>query len=109
MSHFADYKLEREGKETIEAPEGFVVFQIEAHQCYIVDIYVAPRFRRTKVATELADMVLDRARSNKCTELLGSVVPSANGSTESLKALLSYGFKLQSAQENFIWFVKEIS
>jgi hypothetical protein len=108
MSYFADYKLEREGKKTIETEEGFAIYMIENKQCYIEDIFVAKEYRMLGAATKIANLVENEAKLLGCTELLGSVVPATKGSTESLKALLAYGFRLLSAKENFIWFLKEI-
>ena len=41
-------------------------------------------------------------------KLFRSVVPQILGSTESLRVLLAYGFKLDSSAVNLIVFVKEI-
>lgn len=108
VSLFGDYIKEREGKRIIEEDYGFVVYQIFNDQCYIEDIFIEKQCRRAGLASELADEVVLKAKECGCKTLLGSVVPTANGATESMKALLAYGFKVQSAKENFIWFSMEI-
>lgn len=107
-SMFADYKFEREGKILLETEHGFAIYMIQANTCYLEDIYIAPDFRKQGHGAKLADMVCAAAKGLGCKTLLGSVVPSAKGSTESLKAFLAYGMRLQSSRDNFIWLEKEI-
>lgn len=108
MSLYADYILEREGKQCIERKHGFITYLASGDDCYIIDFYVTPEARRTGKGTELANLVSQSAKKIGCKRLLGSVVPSTNGCSESMQALLWYGFKLLSARENFILLYKEI-
>lgn len=109
MSHYADYIREREGKETVEDARGFATYSILQDGVYIQEIYVRPEYRKEGVASHFADVIAGVARAKGYKKLFGSVCPSARGSTESLKVLLGYGFKLVSSETNFVWFVKEIS
>jgi GNAT superfamily N-acetyltransferase len=108
VSLLSDYWLEREGRHTVEDERGFATFDIdeESKVCYIVDIYVAPKFRKEGVATQFANQIVDVAVSRGCTTLLGSVDPTCHGATESMKVLLAYGFELQSMGEKLIYFQK---
>ena|ERR1700761_1557905 len=109
MSLFSDYILERECKHTLETPEGFATYVfLPEGRCYIDNIYVVPEQRKTNVASCLADQIAGIAKENGCKILLGSVVPAAKNSTDSLKVLLAYGFKLDSCENNFILFAKDI-
>ena len=108
MSHFAEYKLEREGKRVIETNEGFISYSINGVDCYIEDIFVSKNYRRYGAATRMADFVSKIAKKNGCKLLFGSVVPKANGSHESMLAILSYGFKLYESRDNIVFFVKEL-
>lgn len=109
MSTFAEYIKEREGKEIIEDDRGFATYKfLDATRCYIENIYVRPDYRNTKVASEMADKIVDIARAKGCTKMLGSVCPVAIGSTASLKVLLAYGFQLDSIAANLILFSKDI-
>lgn len=109
MSDYADYVRERLGDEIIENECGFATYRfIEGGFCYIVDIYIKPEFRKTYNATTLADEITKIAKFKGCHTLLGSIVPTANSSTASLKVLLGYGMTLQSSQQNLIYFKKEI-
>jgi ribosomal protein S18 acetylase RimI-like enzyme len=110
MSLYADYIRERTGDEIIERDNSFVTFRFlnENKAVYIVDIFVKPDCRDKNVAGQLADTVAQIAKAKGCTEMLGSVMPSAKGSTTSLKILLAYGFQLQSAGNDAIIFRKDI-
>lgn len=107
-SLYARYIHEREEMGCVEAEHGFATYRVNLAQCYIRDIYVEPAYRKTGLASELADKITEIAKSRGCSYLTGSVAPEATGSTESLKVLLAYGFKLYKIDTNLIWFIKEI-
>jgi len=109
MSLYSEYLLERTSIQIIETPQGFITFKFNSdNSCYIEDLYVKPEFRRSHVASELADQVCVIARSKGCTKLLGSVVPSAKNSTASMLILAAYGMKLSRSMNDFIVFEMEL-
>ena len=109
MSMYAEYLTEKTDDQILEVQEGFATYRyIDEKTVYIIDIYVKPEFRRNHIAKAMADTIVRLAKEKGCQILLGSVVPSAKGSTESLKALIAYGFQLHSSQQNFVVFKKEI-
>lgn len=110
MSHYAEYLRERTSDQIIETCEGFVTFRYlnDFKTVYIVDIYVLPEERQNKVASDLANDVVELARKEGCVELIGTVMPSAKNSTTSLQVLLGYGMTLKSASENCIIMRKDI-
>lgn len=109
MSTFGEYIKEREGKEIIEDERGFATYLFQENgSCYIESIYVRPDFRKTGVAAEMADKIVEIAKKRGAKELLGSVSPSTKGSTASVRVLLAYGFSLDSSANNFILFRKDI-
>lgn len=109
MSHYADYIRERTNKSIIETEAGFVVYlYTDKTTVYIEDIFITKDNRNKHLASELADKVILEAKERGCTKALGSVVPSANGSTTSLKVLLAYGMTLDNIQNDFIILRKEI-
>lgn len=109
MSLFKEYLEERTNKEVLETDTGFAVFSFPNPQTiYIEDIYTQKDKRCTYHATILANKIVNIAKERGCTEMWGSVVPTANNSTISLKVLLAYGFKLKSSTDNFILMTKEI-
>lgn len=108
MSLFAEYIQEREGKHIVESDKGFATYTFVGDGCYIEDIYVAKKYRKHGQAAEFADQIAKVAKEKGFHKLYGTVAPGANGSTDSLKVLLAYGFKLHSSNQNLIVMVKEI-
>lgn len=109
MSLYPDYIKERLGNEILETDKGFAIYRFtDEKTVYIVDIYVKPEHRRHGVASDIADHIEELARGRGCTSMLGSVVASANGSTDSIRVLLAYGMKVISSGQDFILFRKEI-
>ena len=94
LSNFGRYIYEREGKQIIEDEHGFATFLPCGEFMYIEDIYVVPEQRKNGVASRYADEIAKHALQKGYKKLLGSVKVSANGSTNSIKVLLAYGFKL---------------
>ncbi len=109
-SMYAEYVKERTGDDVIETEKGFATYRfMEPKTVYLIDIYVKPEFRIKGVASDIADMVMELAKIQGCTKMIGSVVPSANNSTISLRALLGYGMTLKSCTNDFIIFEKEFA
>jgi ribosomal protein S18 acetylase RimI-like enzyme len=109
-SLYADYLRERTNDQILETPEGFVTYRFlnDGKTVYIIDIYVIPEARKIGHATELADIVISKAKAKGAVEMIGTVVPTAKNSTTSLKVLLGYGMTLNSASQDLIVFRKEI-
>lgn len=108
MSLYGDYIKELMGKEIVEDSCGFISFFNMKDAIYMEDLYVAPNFRKAGHATHLADKIIAIAKERGFKKVYGSVRPSANGSTDSVKVLLAYGFKIDSAAQDAIAFVKEL-
>lgn len=109
-SLFAKYLSERTGDKIIETLEGFATYRYvnNGKTVYIVDIFVLPEFRKKKVASSLADMIVSEAKLLGAVDIIGTVVPSTKNSTISLKVLLGYGMTLNSASNDLVVFRKEI-
>jgi ribosomal protein S18 acetylase RimI-like enzyme len=108
MHHLAAYLKERENFDAIVVEHGFASFCINGEECYIKDIWVHPDFRNSHLAAGMANIIAENAEKAGCKYLTGSVMPSANNSTESVKVLLAYGFKVHSAINNGIIFRKDL-
>ena len=108
MSLFADYINERGTKHIVESDKGFATYLFDSGLCYIEDLYVVPEHRKSGEASRLADEISNIAKKKGCRQLLGSVVPTANGSTDSCKVLFAYGFRLLKTEHNQIWFIKDL-
>jgi predicted GNAT family acetyltransferase len=108
-SLYAQYINERFSDYVIETDEGFATYRyLNDEQVYIVDIFVQAKFRKTGVAKKLADQICKEAKSEGCTEVIGTVMPSAKNATTSLLVLIAYGMKIKSCSENVIVMSKEI-
>lgn len=107
---YGRYIKEHRGDYIIENEKGFATYRIinNGTTVYIIDIYILPDFRHDGSASAIADQVVEAAKLQGCTELLGTVVPSAHNSNDSLKVLLAYGMTLQSSANDIIVFRKEI-
>ena len=105
---WSDYFREREGFETIETDKGMATYRIIGEECYIKDIFVPKEHRRSGEAFKIGDLISEIAKINGCKFISGSVVPSLNGSSESMMGLLKYGFKLHESRPDFIVLVKEL-
>lgn len=110
MSLYAKYLTERTNDKILETGHGFATYRMIPDQkaVYIVDIYVDPDFRKAGTASQIADEIAKTAKKEGFTKMLGSVVPSMKGSTDSVRVLLAYGMKLQSSTNDFIIFEKEL-
>lgn len=108
-SHYADYIKEREGFDIIEDQYGFATYKIFGEECYLRDIYVTPQYRRSSIAMSYCDQIEQIAKESGCKFLTGSIAIGANGNTESLKAVLAAGFKLQRTTMDGIILIKEIN
>lgn len=109
-SLYAQYITERTNDKIIELPQGFATYRYFPHtkSCYIVDIYVQPEFRKSGIASEMANMIAAEAKKDGYTSLIGTVSPSANHSTDSMRVLMAYGMKLDSSERDVIVFKKDI-
>lgn len=106
---YAEYLKEREGRQLISLPEGFVTFsKMNDDTYYLADMYVQPQFRKQGIAWKLNDLLSDVARKDHATKLLTSVCTTANGVTESLHVVLAGGFRFSSASGNMLFFVKDL-
>lgn len=110
MSQYADYIKEKTDDEIIEWMEGWATYRYlnDKKSVYIVDIYVVPEYRMQGISKNLCDHIVEISKKLGVNELIGSVVPSNKFSTDSLSFVLSYGMKLMSSSNNFIFFRKDI-
>ena len=107
-SLYGQYIKERLNKEILEDEKGFATYSFIDDGCYIEDIFVSKNYRQHGIAKSMLDKISIIAKEKGCTKLIGSVVPTCNGSTDSLQAAFSYGFKLDSCTQNLIVYIKRI-
>ena len=108
QSLYARYSSEREGHEFIEEPWGFIEYTISGEICLIHSIYIIPEERLSGKGSELANRVTQIALDKGCKFLWSQVWVSMLNSTDSLLAILGYGFKLAEAANGRIILTKQI-
>lgn len=108
MHQLSQYLKEREGFDSIITDNGFASYLITGAECYIRDIWVHPDFRKTKIASNMADEIVEIAKKAGCNCLIGSVYLKTTNPTASTKVLLAYGFNVHSVVQDGILFRKEI-
>lgn len=107
-SMYKKYVEERTNKSVLENESGFAVYSFTIDTVYIEEIFVSDEFRKSGRAVKMADEICEIAKSKGIKKVFGSVCPSAKGSTASLKVLLAYGMRLETATNDFIIMSKEI-
>lgn len=112
MSLYSEYLKERIGDEVIEHEDSFVTYRfIEdagVRTVYIVDIYVRPFFRNSKVASFLADEIAVIAKERGCKRMIGTVSSTAKNATQSIMVLIGYGMDFYKCNNEGLIFKKEI-
>lgn len=108
MSHYGDYIKERLNMGIVEDAHGFATYKKLDEHIYIVDLYVTPLSRDQDHAWKYLDVIAQYAKAEGFNRLLGSVDPTANGSTHSIGVIIKAGFKLMSVSNNLIWLEKEL-
>jgi GNAT superfamily N-acetyltransferase len=108
MKLYAQYVKEREGNEIIAESWGFLEYHIALPFLAIDSIFVAPEMRNRGYARMLADRAEDIAREAGASYLWSQVLVKALNATDSLKAILAYGFKVQGAENGCIILTKEL-
>lgn len=108
-SNYAKYIYERLGHITIEDDTGFITIeQNYPDYAYFIDIYVVPEHRRKGAGRALTNKAVEWAKANGYKKVVGSVKPTANGATYSMKCMLEYGFSLDSCNSQLIYLYKNI-
>lgn len=105
---FAEYHKERDDYETIKNEHGFIVYKFIDDYCFIRDIYVKKEVRFMGKGSELADLVVKECKKKDVKKLFANCIPSTKISTDSIKAILGYGFNLFSASNDCVTLIKEL-
>ncbi len=109
MSLYAKYIADRTDDCILETEQGFATYRfLDPKTCYIIDIFVLSDFRKSGIASAMADSITEIAKERGCQHLLGTVVPSAKNSADSMRVLLAYGMVPVRIEGNMIVFSKEI-
>ena len=90
-SLYSQYIKEREGLDIIENEHGFCSYKIQDNWVFIQDIFITKDQRLSKLATELADKVVDKALKNGAKVLYSHVDTNALNWEDSVKFIEKYG------------------
>lgn len=108
-SLYAQYIAERENKNIIETDYGFATYRFNKDKSvYIEEVYVKPEFRKQGYASLFVNEIVERSHEQGCNLVITTACPSANNSTDSVKAILAYGFKIKSSINDLIIFELEL-
>lgn len=108
-SLYAQYIKEKTGDQILELPEGFTIYSyLDKTTVYIKDIFVLPTHRKSGLAFEMANMIVNEAIKNGCTKVMGSVLTTIQDSAISMKVLLAYGMRPISTGNDIVYFIKDI-
>lgn len=107
-SLLAQYIQEGKGKSTLESDKGFAIYSFVNDGCYIEEIFILKEYRKTGEASRLTDQIVEIARQKGCKKLLGSIIPSTSVATNSIRAMIAYGFKVTGSISNFIYLEKDL-
>ena len=109
MIMWADYYHERLGGEVIlKEGVGFCAYRVSGEEIYLEEMYIDPKHRNAREASELADMVMDIGKERGCKTMTATVDLRTLTARDGLFATLGYGFKPVSAHNNVVCFAKEI-
>lgn len=103
-----DYVREREGAAFYITDYGFIKYVIDKDTIYMQEIYVAPEHRHGNLSGEMANELINWAKTRGCKKMLGSCVPSTNNAHKSMVLMIAFGMKLHMAMADKIFFIKEI-
>lgn len=110
-SLYAQYTEEREKAIIIERPHGFAVYKIEPDHVYLQDIFIVREQRKSGLAFELFNEVIQIAKELGYTKLLGSVDRRMDGAKDMEDTMARLKFEYlctDERDENFIYLIKEI-
>lgn len=97
MSLFAAYLKEIEDFSVLSNEHAFLTYRKQVDGSYYIrDIYVHPDFRKSGVASELADQVIEMAKKDGAKKLVGSVAilgHELGWADRSIKVLHGYKMK----------------
>jgi len=106
---YLDYISERLGKQYKVWPgKAFGIYSIDGEEAYIQDIYVAPEHRQSGILASFEAEFEQEMKEKGCTHIIGTVKPSANGSTEGLAYCIRRGYKLLNTYDDFIVLRKDL-
>ena len=93
----------------VENDKGFITYVVfeDTKECMIQDLYIRPQHRCLGTSREFEAEVI-KAVKDKCNKLTATVDLFADSPERNTRLMIKAGFKLYSANNNVISFIKEI-
>lgn len=107
-SHYAQYLEELSPCQMYEDDKGFFIYSITDKEFYVKEVFVQKEFRQQGVAKDYDQKAIEMAKEFGCDYIKGSVIPTANNSTISLKMQLALGYELLYCDGLTIYLKKEL-
>lgn len=111
---YARYLKETENKEMLQTEHGFLTYGfncvpgVSFPHVYIETLYVEPDYRKSHVASTMADRVASIAKERGITKMIGSVAVQRKGADANLEVLKRYGMRLFAAHDQTIFTIKDL-
>lgn len=103
------YIQERDQAEIIENDFGFVTFKIVNKECFILNMYVLPEYRRSGNFSCMIKLLGEKALQEGCEFISGNIQMYDSGKNKTLSAALSVGFEIVASDINTICIIKKLN
>ena len=107
-SMFYEYMKERQGVELLQVPEGFLFYKVNGEECYISELFVTKKYRKTGSCRRLIDKLRQRALAEGCSFMSGNIYLADPGYRTTLLSSLKLGFEVATADQDRILIVLKI-
>lgn len=102
------YLLESYNRHCYDHDHGFVHYSIINTHCIIHNIYVDPEKRQSRIASEMADKIVEIAKKEGATNLICEIDKRNRTFNAAVAAILGYGFNLIDESQFYLTFHKDI-
>jgi GNAT superfamily N-acetyltransferase len=107
---YADYIRERTLKSVYEDEHGFCIYTyIMNDECVLLEeFFIRSDIRKMGLGKEMADKIINAAKKRGCRYAMCTVDPTASNASESLKAIIAYGFEPWGVDNNLYVLMKNL-
>src|ERR1700675_4575174 len=109
FSLYADYVKERLGRGSLYDDNGFVIFEFMQNEfLYLVDMYLKPEARNTKVGSQYLEKIKEIAKENKKTKIITTIDLKAKTKDLALLCALKGGFHISEGKNDVLFLTMEL-
>jgi hypothetical protein len=107
MNLQSKYRLERDNISTVETDEYFFAFQMTENEFHVLEVYIRDDLRgNSEIYYKKITDFIKQFKNIK--HIVGFIIPRIKGSERSMMAMLKFGFKIHSCNEEKITLIKEV-